>query len=271
MGVAVSASPNKIDEAKRLAAEQRQAAKRKVIAVWTVAAILAVAVFAAVVAYIVRQDDISTVSGEGQLTPAIADEFDGIGVGPEGIAGEGLGKGKVRFDLYLDPMCPACKSFEHYEADIIDALREDGTIDVYYHPMNGLDRLSLGTKYSSRAASAIVLIAEEDPEHMLAFIDALYANQPDENTKGLDDATLQQLATSVGVPEAVAAKIPDHAYMDWVDDASARAGERGLRVYPTFAVDGVMQDTAVNPDAIDWTLSETALHDALVKLAESKS
>lgn len=267
----MSASQSKIDEAKKLAVQQRQAAKRKVVVVWTVAAVLAIAVFASIAAYVIREKDISAVSGDGQLTPSVVDETDGIGVGPEGIAGEGLGKGKVRVDLYLDPMCPVCGGFEYYEADVLNALREDGTIDVYYHPMAGLDDKSMGTQYSSRASQAIVLVAEEDPEHVIAFIKALYDNQPEEYTPGLDDAQIQELATSVGVPEEVVAKIPDRPYMDWVGDATARSVDKGVRGYPTLMVDGVIQDPRSDPNAINWSASETALHDALVKLAESKS
>lgn len=263
-------SANKVAEAKRIAEVNRQAARRKSIAVWSVAAVAGVAVFAALVAFIVNDQDHKRVNGAGQLTPTVVSDDDGIGVGASGVAGQDLGKGTVRLDLYIDPMCPVCGGFEQYEADVLDALREDGTIDVYYHPLNGLDDKSQGTRYSSRASAALVLVAQDDPAHFLAYVKAIYENQPEEYTPGLDDAKLAAIAVGVGVPEAVAAKIPSHPYMDWVSDASMRANEAGVSVFPTLAVDGVIQDPLTDPNAINWGASETALHDALVKLAEAK-
>ncbi len=96
-------------------------------------------------------------------------------------------------DIYVDFMCPVCKQFEATNAADLDTLRKDGTIAVYYHPISILYDRSQGTEYSTRAANAVAVVADQDPSHFLQFIQALYANQPAENTPGLDDATLAAL------------------------------------------------------------------------------
>ena len=113
-------------------------------------------------------------------------------MGTGGVAGVDVPKSGAdtavpRLDLYIDLMCPFCKKFEETNSADIDALREAGTIAVYYHPISILDRSSQGTKYSTRAANAVAVVADKDPSHMLQFITALYANQPEENTTGLSD------------------------------------------------------------------------------------
>jgi len=239
--------------AKKQAQAQMRAQERRTAVIWIVIGVILVALFAALVAYIVRQSDVAAVGNGDQSTPVAASENYGFPVGNTGVVGEGLDDSRVRVDIYLDFMCPICGFFEETQGPTLDSLRADGTADVYYHPISILDRASQNTEYSTRSASAAALVAEESPENFLAFVKAMFVNQPAENTTGLTDAKVQEIATSVGVPDAVVAKIPDHAYSSWVRSATEQASVDGMKGTPTVAINGVMQDAQANPDDLNWS------------------
>jgi protein-disulfide isomerase len=245
--------PDKVAIAKKQAQSQIRAQERRTAVIWIVIGVILVALFAALVAYIVRQSDVAAVGSGDQSIPAVASENYGLPVGNTGVVGEGLDDSRVRVDIYLDFMCPICGIFEQTQGPTLDALRADGTADVYYHPISILDGYSQNTAFSTRSASASALIAQESPENFLAFVKAMFVNQPAENTTGLSDAKIQEIAAAVGVPDDVVAKIPDHAYSSWVRSATEQASVDGLKGTPTVAINGVMQDPQANPDDLNWS------------------
>ena len=151
-------------------------------------------------------------------------------------------------------MCPICGYFEQTQGPTLDQLRQDGTADVCYHPISILDRASQGTAFSTRAASAAALIAQEAPDKFLTFTTAMFVNQPKEGSKGLTDAQIQSIATAAGVPANVVAKIPDHQYASWVRSATEKASVDGVTGTPTLALNGVIQDSKKAGD-INWTVA----------------
>lgn len=204
-----------------------------------------IAAFAAVVFFIVNSSKVPPLSEAH--APAVADETGGIPVGTGGVAGvdvpaSGADTAVPRVDLYVDLMCPVCNRFEQTNALDIDGLREAGTIAVYYHPVSVLDRYSKGTKYPTRAASAVAVVADQDPSHMLQFINALYANQPEEGTPGLSDDEIAAIAVGVGVPVDLAARMKQGEFMKWVTAATDRASQDGAGVTPTVMVNRVVLD-----------------------------
>lgn len=262
------ATNSKVAEAKRAAERQVAAQRRKSLVSWIVIAIVVIAAFAMLVAYIVRQGSVSEVSGEGQLTPAVASDNGGFGLAAPGVVGEGLGEAPVRLDVYFDFMCPICGAFEAYEADVLDELRVDGTVDVYYHPLSILDHQAQGSEFSTRAASAAALVAEESPEQFLDFVAGMFAVQPAEGTPGLSDEQIQQVALGAGVPQGVVDRIPLHEYASWVGVATEASVRDGVGGTPTIALDGAIQDVRNDPTAFNWAESETALHDEIVRRAQ---
>ena len=244
---------DKLAEAKKKAQAQVNAQQRRALVVWIVIGLVVVGLFAALIAYIVRQGDVQELSGAGQSTPAVASENGGFGVGASGVVGgDDLDAKRVRLDIYFDFMCPVCSQFEEFRGPEIDALRTAGTADVYYHPISILDRASQGTSYSTRAASAGVLIAQEAPDKFLDFTKAMFSNQPEEGTTGLTEAEIQAIATSAGVPADVVAKIPDLAYTSWVRSATEKASVDGVGGTPSVALNGVLQDPNTNKDDLNW-------------------
>jgi len=261
--VAKSAAPSSaIAEAKRQAEADARAQSRRRAVGWSVASVVVVALFVALVAYIVRQGDVSEVSGEGQLDLAVATENGGIPVGTGGVVGEELDSSRVRLDVYFDFICPACAGFEQMHSETMSDLREEGLVDVYFHPLGYLDGHSLGTEFSTRAASASALIAAESPDDFLAFMEAMFVNQPAQNTEGLTDAQIPAIASQVGIADEVVSRIPNHEYTSWVRMATERASKDSLPFTPTLAINGVMQNPRDNPDDLNWT-AEGALEQAI--------
>lgn len=257
-------SSEAVARAKQKAGASAQARRRAVS--WTVAGLVVVALFAALVAYIVRQGDVAGVSGEGQLDLAGASENGGTPVGSTGVVGESLDESRVRLDVYFDFMCPWCARFEQSQSDTVDALRSEGIVDVYYHPLGYLDGYSQGTEFSTRSASAAALVAAEAPESFLAFVEAMFVNQPAENTQGLTDTQIQAIASQVGIADEVVARNPDHEYSSWVRVATERANADGLPFTPTLAINGVMENPRDNPGDLNWTV-DGALEQAIREAA----
>jgi protein-disulfide isomerase len=106
-----------------------------------------------------------------------------------------FGTGAVIVDEYIDPMCPFCGQFEQTNGELLVAGVDSGDITLRVHSLTFLDRLSLGTNYSSRASAALTCQATLNPDKTLEFLSALFANQPHEQTAGLSDRQLADLAT----------------------------------------------------------------------------
>lgn len=201
-------------KALQLQAEQKKREKRnRIVAISGLVA--AIAVLAVVVTLILSQGkDVAAgtaytgdpVSVADVDAPSTALETGGIPVGAEGVAGEEPADGATVVDLYLDYMCPYCAQFEERNDPELAALRASGDVTVIYHPVSILDRASSGTEYSTRAAVAASVVADEAPEQFLDFNQAMFANQPAEGGEGLTDEEIAQIARDAGVPDEVVAR-----------------------------------------------------------------
>ncbi|WP_396290614.1 DsbA family protein [Curtobacterium sp. KT1] len=125
--------------------------------------------------------------------------------------------------VYSDYMCPYCNQFETAQMDQIQQWVEDGSATLELHPFNLLDRVSLGSKYSTRSAAAAACVANDDPDAFLAYNTSLYENQPSESTKGLTNDELASLAKEAGATSSkVASCITGQHFAGWVADATNR-------------------------------------------------
>lgn len=255
----------KVAEAKKKAEAQVAAAKRRTAVTWTVIAVIALGALAALIAFIVRQGDVEAPVPGAEGVPSVVSENGGFGVGPSGSVGEDLDASRVRLDVYFDFICPACGAFELSQKPMLDELRESGVVDIYYHPLAFLDETSNGTEYSTRAASAAALIAQESPDAFLPFLDGMMVNQPEEFTPGLSDEEIQAIATEAGVPADVVARIPDREFATWVRSASEHASKEGVRYTPTLSFNGQMQDPSLE-SSVQWG-QEGALRQAILDLS----
>ncbi|NQX29365.1 thioredoxin domain-containing protein [Microbacteriaceae bacterium VKM Ac-2854] len=164
--------------------------------------------------------------------------------------------GVVTIDLYVDYFCPHCGTFESTNMTQLKEWVTAGYATLEIHPVAILDSASLGTSYSSRAANAAACVANDDPDHFLAVHEALFAQQPQENTAGLDDDALRALVSGAGVTDdSVFACITGGEFRTWVSDATERATsgplastDIALSSTPTVLVNG-QQYTGANDDA----------------------
>jgi len=241
--------------------QQRTAKRQRTIAI--AVAVGGVIVLAVVIWTIFAQGNRSSLA-DVALRPAGSTLSGGIPVGADGVAGSTAtpAADAVVVAVYSDYLCPICGVFEQTNGAALDQLRQSGEIVVEYHPVSILDRASGGTAYSTRSATAAVLVAAQAPEAFVEFHNALFTNQPAEtsDTPYLTDAQLAEIARTAGVPEAVAATIEsgeylgtqadaagkplDQTYVPWVlaatEQASKDLGQLGT---PTIVIDGKVLDT----------------------------
>lgn len=130
--------------------------------------------------------------------------------------------------VYLDYMCPACNAFENMNFEDLKQLAESGTANVVMHPVAILDRLSLGTAFSTRAAAAAAWVADHSPASFLRFHELMFERQPGENTGGLTNAQIADIAREAGAPEDVAEGIADgtaaNTFGQWATSVTHEAG-----------------------------------------------
>lgn len=154
-----------------------------------------------------------------------------------------FGDGDDTLDTYIDFMCPICNQFEQVYGSAINGLVDDGSITLNVHPIAILDRSSQGTEYSSRAAGAMYAVATADPDNAYAFMKAMFAHQPEENSTGLTDQQIIDVAGGAGVNVTTTLEkaITSHEYVDYVQSMTPKTpvapGASGIGT-PTLAVNG---------------------------------
>lgn len=134
-------------------------------------------------------------------------------------------KGVVDIQIYVDYLCPICGQFEATNGEYISGLLDNGGATVEIHPIAFLDRLSQGTKYSTRAAGAAACVANYAPNQYYAFHNLLFANQPKENSTGLTDDQIIDLTAQAKVTDtkAITDCIKNQDFKAWVSNATVRA------------------------------------------------
>lgn len=136
----------------------------------------------------------------------------------------------VQIEIYQDYMCPVCGTFDEANRATLEQLLSSGAATVEVHPISILDRASLGTKYSTRSASAAACVAEFAPDDFWAFNSAMYDNQPEEQTAGLTNDEIVAVAEGAGVDTTTGAAdcIREGRFMSWAEEATVRAGTQPL-------------------------------------------
>ncbi|WP_119696660.1 DsbA family protein [Microbacterium halotolerans] len=143
-------------------------------------------------------------------------ESPGAAVVNEETGAIAIGDGPNVLDEYVDFMCPFCGQYHDSFGETVSGLVEDGDVTLNIHPIAILDSRSQGTQFSTRAASAMYCVADDNPDAVYPFMDALFANQPNENTAGLDNDEIIGYAKDAGASDAVESCIEDVEYADFV-------------------------------------------------------
>ncbi|UQU63762.1 DsbA family protein [Couchioplanes caeruleus] len=233
----MSKSTKERAQAKRIVQEQLARERRRTVTLWTTVGVVAVLVIAGFIGWAaVASQDKDT---SGKLTVPTAAVDDGTAFA--------RGSGPVIIDIYEDFMCPACHQFETGAGPTLTQLVDAGKVTVRYHPIAILDRFS-STEYSTRSAGAAAAAAQGGK--FLEYHDVLYANQPPENSAGLDDAKLIELGKSVGLTDqAFADAIKNKTYTAWAAKVTDTASARGVTGTPTVMVAGKKLDNPT-PEAL---------------------
>jgi protein-disulfide isomerase len=157
-------------------------------------------------------------------------------------------------DTYIDFMCPVCNQFEQIYGDTIQQQVDAGTLTLNIHPISILDRLSQNTQYSTRAASAMYCVAEGKPDKVVDFMKAMYEHQPQENSAGLTDDEIVQVAVGAGVTGVADVKdcITSHRFAGYVTDMTYKTpvqpGKSGIAT-PTVVLNGDILSLTGDPQA----------------------
>jgi protein-disulfide isomerase len=155
----------------------------------------------------------------------------------------------VSIRIYLDYFCPVCNAFETANKAQLTNWLKKGAVTLEIHPISILDRSSLGTEYSTRAANAAACVANYSPDDFWAFTEEIYAKQPAEDTVGLTDAQILGVITDAKVQNIsqITPCVNKQKFKAWVGDATTRAlngplpdsSAKAVSGTPTVIVDGV--------------------------------
>ena len=130
--------------------------------------------------------------------------------------------GAVNIRIYIDYLCPFCKDFEQANAEQLEGYIETGAATVEIHPLAILTSRAQG--YSLRAANAAACVANYSPDRFWAFNQLMFENQPAEQTAGLADSEIIDLAEEAEVvgQSSIADCITEERYKSWVNAATDR-------------------------------------------------
>jgi protein-disulfide isomerase len=246
--------------------------KRRPLWPWVLGGSALVVVAIVVAAVLVLASIFGSLARSSTNDPGGSGESSGSSAAPSSAEGDGivLGSGRdgaVRVVTYIDYFCPYCAEFEATNGEQLAAWVASGDVVLEVHPIAILDHASLGTRYSTRAANAAACVAENSPGSFEAFTALLFARQPAENTEGLGDADLIDIASEAGVTNSsdVSECIRSEQFSAWVTEATVRATSEplpnseigGLTGTPTVIVDGVEYGGSIDdPDEFaDFVLS----------------
>lgn len=159
---------------------------------WIVLAMVVLVVLTGVVFSILNQnkeENASLAALDGRnLRPAVTSTIDASN-GSAITFNAGLAK---TIDIWEDPQCPVCKSFEEATGQYINLLIRDKKVTVRFHVLSFLGDESV------RAANAAFCAADEG--HYLDFHDALYAVQSSlENSGFWSNETLIKIGKKIGL------------------------------------------------------------------------
>lgn len=156
--------------------------QRNWFAIWVTTAV--VAVIAVIAAIVVIGNNNATSAGDPPKSSIVNGDTGAIT----------FGTGEHKLDTYVDFMCPACGKFEDSYGPDVRKKVDEGKLTLNLHPIAILDRASGGTQFSTRAASAMYCVAENDPSAAMDYLQMLYLNQPKEGSSGLTNDDLVRFA-----------------------------------------------------------------------------
>ncbi|WP_431247585.1 DsbA family protein [Leifsonia xyli] len=150
-----------------------------------------------------------------------------------------VGDGAKKVDIWFDAMCPVCGAFEQTNGATLANAVDDGSITLRLHPLTFLDAVSNGTGYSTRAAAALTCVAVKDRNAILPFYQALFTDQPEENSDGLTDKELAKRASTAGASDISSCLADSGPYQAWAQGNTANSQKGPIEVDGTKVLDTI--------------------------------
>jgi len=150
-----------------------------------------------------------------------------------------VGDGAKKVDIWFDAMCPVCGAFEQANGATLAGAVDDGSITLRLHPLTFLDAASNGTGYSTRAAAALTCVAVTDENAVLPFYQALFTDQPEENSSGLTDKELAKRAADAGAGDISSCLSDSGPYQAWAQANTANSQKGPIEVDGKKALDTI--------------------------------
>lgn len=164
-----------------------------------------------------------------------------------------VGDGAKKVDIWFDAMCPVCGAFEQANGKALASAVDEGSITLRLHPLTFLDALSNGTGYSTRAAAALTCVAVTDRNAVLPFYQALYTDQPEENSDGLTDKQLAQRASDTGSQDISTCVADSGPYRAWAQRNTANSQKGPIEVDGRKVLDTIKGTPTVLVDGKQYT------------------
>jgi protein-disulfide isomerase len=183
---------------------------------------------------------IANESGQSE-TPSNLTAQNGILIGAGGeVITDGSSTAKVHIVTYVDYQCPYCAYFENANLKQIKGWLDSGLATLEIRPLSFLDGRGSPNTYSSRAANAALAVAKFAPNKFFAFNEVLFANQPEENTKGPENDELIKTASQLGIKGAgFEAAVKNKDFGKWIRTTTDKAlGSPVTDSNPTVNLDG---------------------------------
>ncbi|MGX1672002.1 thioredoxin domain-containing protein [Streptomyces sp. NPDC055400] len=162
----------------------------------------------------------------------------------------GKDSAKKTLEMYEDPRCPICATFEQTVGSNVDKDVEAGKYKIQYIGATFIDNSDNG-EGSKNALSALGAALNVSPEAFLEYKTALYskANHPDErDDKFKKDAYLIKVANTVDAlknNKAFQKDVKDGTYDKWALTMSKKFDDSDVKGTPTLKMDG---KTLTGPD-----------------------
>lgn len=223
------------EEARRIASKNRPRKKGsgKGVKIGIVVAILAVIV--TIVGIVIVGSSNNKVDLSNTTAPANANEN-----GSFVIKADTVEENTPVVQVAVDFLCPACKSFEADNGQILKDMAANGEIILEQKPVAILDGAS-STNYSSRAGNAFACVLNEYPEKAQEYFDTLFEIQPPEGGAGITNAQLASAASDIGA-EGLEDCISNNTYRGWIAQQTDQAIEKGLNSTPSISINGQLWD-----------------------------
>lgn len=134
-------------------------------------------------------------------------------------------------DIWEDFQCPICQRFESLNGKYIEKIITEKTAKVVFHPLSFIGAESVAAANAAACAS--------DENKFLGFHQAVYTNQPAENSGVMTNEFLIGLGAGVGITsEKFKTCVNTAAYSNWVTNVATDGGKNKINSTPTVFING---------------------------------